>query len=168
MAVNEWIRFTFAVDGVSVFNRKVMAPAGVVKTLAPAWELIALDFWETEKKVFEAEGAYEGLSGWQAWSESYALERGGGKILVKTGDLRASLTGGAQSIKKVTDTSLEIGSGYRVGKWNLAVIHQYGSRISKRNLAARPVIRLTDKQKNRWSRIMAQYVRRMIREAAQQ
>jgi len=166
-AFSEWIRFRFAVDGLPVFSRKIAAPAGLVTDLSPAWEEIAKDFWETEKRIFEAEGAYEGLSRWQEWSEWYKKTKLPGTILTLTGRLKASLTGGPESIKIVTKTSLEIGSACRTedSKWNLAVIHQYGSRISERNLDPRPVIRLTKTQKLRWSRIIANFIRRRIREA---
>jgi phage gpG-like protein len=136
-----------------------------ISNLKPALENIAKDFYTTQKGVFQSEGGYEGNPKWAKLSKEYKKwkdrEHSGAKILELTGSLRkAATTKNAKgSVFNLEKNSLAMGVDLPVGGWNLAAIHQFGTK----RMPAREVIRLTNMEKNRWVRIFKDYIDTVIK-----
>lgn len=155
------IHLRFEVDGDVQLSRALDMVADELEDLSPAFERMAEDFYTTQWQVFAKEGGHEGLKPWAPLSERYEAwkERHypGRPILVLTGRLRAALTtpNARGAIKQVTADTLILGAHVPVkGGWNLAALHQQGTR----KMPARPPLRLTEPQKKRWVKYMHEHV----------
>lgn len=125
----------------------------------PALTGIGDDWYATERAVFAAEGAAEGNPAWAKLSPVYAWWKQskypGRGILERTGRMMRSLTehGAPDSVYELTNDSLTLGSTLRVGRggqWNLAMLHQTGTR----KMPARKPGLLTQAQRIRWTKIV--------------
>jgi len=78
----------------------------------------------------------------------------GGQILIDTGRLRASVSGkgGADSVRKLEDTRLEIGTNVKY-----APVHQFGS--PKKNIPARPFLQFLPEDIKRIVSIFKNYIK---------
>lgn len=110
---------------------------------------ISADFQRIEQARFDAEGP-----GWAPLSPSTLRRKAGGQIMVETGALRDSLTGGPGYIETITDFTAVFGTGDRK-----AVFHQSGTRF----MPARPLINVGMQDVVGWVKIMQAYAAREIR-----
>lgn len=159
--------FGFDVLGEVQLKRRIAGVEKLPDDMREAWYKIALDFYSGIKKTFDAEGAFEGKQKWPKWSPRYLLERMRTRskypkfsMLRKTGALETSLTGGADHLLKVEPKEMMIGTGLKVRKWNLGILHHLGTR----HMHFRHIIDLSTPQKKRWSRIMVSEFRRKLKE----
>lgn len=127
--------------------------------------LISKDFYNTQRATFDAEGAHEGKPKWaedspryKAWKASKGFSS---KTLVLTGKLRGAATSPSAegSVFNLGRQRLEMGVNLMVGGWNLAALHQFGTR----DMPAREVVRISSEQKKRWVRIIRDYFHSIIR-----
>jgi len=131
---NYGIKFDFSVDGEKQIQRFFQIYGKKMDSFKWAFEKMAVDFYETEKKIFDAEGAYEGNPKWKDLSKGYGKtkeqEYPGKKILERTGAMRKSLTmrNDKYARCKITDKNFEIGSELKTPdkKYNLWMLHQRG------------------------------------------
>lgn len=131
--------------------------------LSPAFERIADRFFGMQKRIFDAEGGFEGNPKWAPLTAAYAEQKArthpGAKILTRSGKLRAALTGGSGSIREVDPLRMAVGGSVIVGKgrrWDLGSLHQTGTRKMK----ARKPINLTRRFRHRVMRELAEHFRR--------
>jgi len=128
---------------------------------------IAQDYYEGEEKTFDEEGAFEGKPSWTPLSEDYAKRKkmiwGDMPILVASGALkRAAVSNTADgSVFRLGKTDLAMGVNLPVGGWNLALLHQLGTR----KMPSREVIRITPPQEKRWIRSFRDFLWRKTKEA---
>lgn len=106
--------------------REISAAAG---DLRPAFMQAAAIFGEAAEKHFASGGAGQ----WQAWSDEYASQTRSRQMLVRDGDLLASLADSShhQHIRRIQQSSLEVGT-----KRPTATLHRHGRR-GKREMPAR-------------------------------
>lgn len=134
---------TIDVENADLWGKRLGIMGDALKDLTPVWTAWAIDFHAKERFLFEVEGAAPGFRAWTPLSPRYAAQkrRAGyaGGILVRTGRLRASLTGGsADSITRIKPQDLEVGTRVPYAKY-----HQGGTR----KMPARPPLRVTAAQK---------------------
>ena len=145
--------FTFEVDGEDQVRRSFSRFADAIKDFSPAFKEIAEDFKEIEKRQFDTEGVY-GSGGWRHLSPNYATWKHkyhpGKKILELSGLLKESLESeNPYTIKEIQPQQMKLGT-----KINYAIYHQRGTL----RMPARPVIKLTEADKDRWTKILHQYM----------
>lgn len=152
--------FTFEVDGQVEIARGFSRFADDVKDLSPAFREMVKDFHEGEKRQFESGGHY-GAGGWRPLAPS-TLERKAREgfpsdILVRTGELKASLvSGGGHAVEEVRELSMKVGTDLKYG-----IHHQRGTS----RMPARPIIRLPEEQKTRWHKIIHKFLVQRMKEA---
>jgi len=117
----------------------------------------ASDFEKDMDEQFRKEGRPK----WSPLKPSTIQERirlgyGKGPILQREGTLKRSLTtpGAKGHIREISKMSLVIGTDLKIGKWNLARIHTEG----REDMAARPVMRVSDAALKRMMSRIHQYV----------
>lgn len=138
----------------SIFDHLALIP----EDFRPAFEEMAEDFWEHEREVFDSEGP-----GWRPLSDSYEKWKQkhypGQPILVRTGALRASLTGGfaEDSVFDVRPKSMEIGTSSPY-----AIFHQTGSVRVEDHPPKRTEMTLPDSLQTKWNRRMVNWLREEI------
>lgn len=144
--------FKLTVDGQSVLLRALKQIEHEVSDWRPAWAECEQLFYLIEARQFGSEGG-RGGDRWQALSAAYKawkeVHYPGKPILVREGDLKASLTGkdNKYSIREVLPMSLTLGSAHPA-----ATAHQRGAgRLPRRS----PLI-ITNSD-------MGQFTRRMLK-----
>lgn len=87
---------------------ELAALAGAAGDLYPAFFAAARQFREAADDHFASAGGGD----WQAWSDGYAARTDSDRLLVRDGELLASLTdpGHSQHVRRIDDTSLEVGT----------------------------------------------------------
>jgi len=140
--------------------RRLQGRIRASSNLSPAFERIADAFFGTQKRIFDAEGGFEGNPKWAALTPAYAERKArthpGAKILTRSGKLRAALTGGSGSIREIDPLRMAVGGSVIAGKWDLGSLHQTGTRKMK----ARKPINLTRRFRHRVMRELAEHFRR--------
>lgn len=121
--------------------------------LRPVWQYIAEDFHQLEAQQFATEG---GLGRpWPPLSPAYAAWKAkhfpGAPILVRTGRLRASLTGKTGDTVEVLEPQI-LRIGTRVP---YAIFHQTGTV----KMPPRPPIVISEAAKDRWVRLIHAYLK---------
>lgn len=158
------LNLRFEVSGQVQLSRNFDRLGGEIVDMLYPFTLISQDFYASQKSTFDAEGAFEGKKKWDALSPEYARwkdrKSAGTQLLVLSGRLKRSATTqyGEGSIFRLNTNRLEMGVDVPVNGWNLAVLHQFGTR----KMPVREVIRLSDKQKNRWVRIIRDWHYKLI------
>jgi len=115
--------------------------------------------------VIKSTFAQQGMPRWAPLSPSYAIWKAkhypGRGTLVLTGALGLSLISkaSANSHYVLTEDRLEIGSNLDVGKWNLGLLHQMGTK----KMPKRPII--TDSALNIIDNKMLEFSREHLRKA---
>lgn len=156
------IPLTLEVAGVQQVNRKLGLAAAAVQDLRPVWEDVYDDFLDRESKVFDAQGQSGsktremggGAWGeWEALNEEYAKRKAaegyGSRILVRTGDLRSSLTSrNADAVFRADQRSVSMGT-----KVPYAWYHQTGKGVPKRE-----PIRVSEAAARMWARMIQKFV----------
>jgi len=145
------IRFTFEVFGQKQVDRMIGAVLENGTDFKKAFRELGKDFYREEEKQFDTQGKRTGKK-WKKLSKNYAKWKKahypGRLILERTGALKRSLTNkrSTGAIYSVQPLSFVIGT-----KVSYGIYHQLGTPTG---LPARPPIRLTDKQKDRWMKIL--------------
>ena len=131
-----------------------------VTDLRKPFNEISKTYYKSEQIKFKNEGAYRGEKKWTKLSDSYAKwKKGRGQILVLRGHLkRAATTRNASgSIFDLGRQSLTMGVDLQVNGWNLAALHQFGTR----KMPKREIIRIDAIQKKKWMRIIRDYIHKL-------
>jgi len=156
---NASVSFKISVMGEMQLNRALRGRIRATSDLSPAFERMADDFEETQKQVFDREGAGDGRRRWQPLSAAYADWKArhypGAKILERTGRLRDAFTGGRGSVREIRPLRMVLGGDVRVGRYDLGALHQAGTK----KMAQRRVIMLGRRQRHRWMRILTDHLR---------
>lgn len=144
------VYINFTLDGVGTVTRRINGVIGKVKNLTPAFKKIGKDFRETERRVFQGQGAYGSRSRWQPLTPKYKEWKDkhypGKPILEQTGALKNSLISkGGNHIEIITKNSITLGNKDPKFKW-----HQKGTR----KMVARPPITFTKYQGDKWAKII--------------
>ena len=152
-------RFLVSTAGTQDIRRQFTGVEQAVEDMSPAFEQIAASFYEVAGKRFAAEGAFGGPAwaqltdnppghGYRSWKE----RRYPGKpILELKGGLKASLTrDGTGNVTDITPLAASFGTSLRVGKWNLGLLHQKGTK----KMVARPPLVISAAMKDNWTRII--------------
>ncbi len=153
------IRFSAVIDNESQYDRVFTKLTDLLDDFTPVWEDIISEFYQMERKVFAAEGAFSDLQKWDTLSEYYYNWKQkhfpGTKTLHLTGTMESSLTerGAMGNITEVSKEAMAVGSSLKVGKWNLAALHQYGTKT----MSARKVLRFTKEFKTKLSQIIRRH-----------
>ncbi|MBT9144602.1 MAG: hypothetical protein DDT42_00444 [candidate division WS2 bacterium] len=161
----------FSVEGDVQLSRTLFAVADDIKDFTVPFKMIAdggtlgkrtiPGFYADQLKTFKKEGKHEGKPKWASLSPKYRewkkTHYPGKKILVRTGELKeATTTKTAKgSVFEQTKTLLRMGVNLPVGGWNLAMLHQKGTR----KMPAREVIKLSTRQKAGWVGMFRQWMR---------
>lgn len=155
------IRFTFGIDDNKQFDRVFNKITQYLTDFSPIFNEMADEFYDSQEGVFRSEGKYDDLSEWTDLTTRYRKWKEknfpGRKKLELTGALKTSLTqrGGYGNITQISEKEMILGSGIRVGRWNLGKLHQLGTA----KMDARPPIRLSADLKTRWTGIIRKYLK---------
>lgn len=153
------VELNFRVEGEVQLSRKFIKIADSFSDFREPFARMSSDYYAGEQETFANEGAFEGKPRWADLKGKYKKwrETHGGKILVLTGALRSAATrpDAEGSVFNIENTRLEIGIDLPVNGWNLAALHQFGTR---NNMPARKVVYLSQNQKLRWVRIFRDWV----------
>lgn len=136
------IEFTFFGD--KEISRTFDRIIDATTDLSPAFEAMADDFASIESRRFDAEGP-----GWAPLAPSTLKRKKGGQILVETGKLKASVTRRPFGVERIGSQDAEFGSNDPIGFY-----HQHGTP----KMPARPVVKLTQSDRNRWVKYMQQHL----------
>lgn len=147
---------SFNVLGSQEISRGFSRFAEDVKDISGAFKEIVPAFYEMERKQFETEGGY-GAGGWKPLAPT-TLDRKppGLPILVRSGRLKGSLTGGAGAILDIKPLEMRIGTNVRYARF-----HQIGTPY----MPARPLIKLPEEEKTRWHKIVHRWLVKQMKEA---
>lgn len=120
------MRIQLEIAGDVQLSRTLLRFRQHAEDMSPAFEQIADDFYEIERRQFASEGVY-GSGGWKPLSPGYAARKSvlypGKPILQATGALFESLTGGRGAVKKVSRDELLLSTDDEK-----APFHQRGTR----------------------------------------
>ena len=131
-----------------------------ISDMSPVWEYIADDFATKEGTVFKRGGASSGFDKWAPLKQSTIdrklsspYKKNASRILVRTGNLRASLTQRSHSnfIFRSNRSYMEIGTSVKY-----AGIHDKGDPRS--GLPQRTLIRIPDKVKRKWNSVILRHL----------
>ncbi len=96
-----------------------------VEDLRPFWRQVVSMLWAYEREVFSRRGAYDGLTAWAQLRRSYWVRKAkthpGAGILIRSGRLLRSLTGGPENIAIAEPQALIFGT-----RVPYAIYHQFG------------------------------------------
>lgn len=140
------LRFTFDVDGQTVLDRAFNRIDRYISDFRNIWPGVAQEFYATEERQFQSEGASGASGRWAPLSQAYARFKSkvfpGQPILQQTSSLYESLTSpdALDSIFRPLPQELQIGT-----KVPYFRAHQRGSG----RIPARPPISLTEPDKRR-------------------
>lgn len=146
------LRFTFAIEGEVQVDRTLARFEDNIGDARRLWDALADRFAKIERRQFDTEGAY-GSGGWPALSPRYAAWKArhypGAPILVRSGDLRESLTVRPFGIEVIETSFMVLGSGIDYGRF-----HQHGGGTLPRR---RPV-ELPEGERRTWIRYIQRFV----------
>lgn len=144
-------RLSFDFYGDVQLDRTLARVGANAADASPAWDKIADRFAAAERRQFATQGGY-GSGGWAPLSPKYATWKAkhypGKGILVRTGELEASLTRRPFGIEVIQAASLTIGSGVPWGRF-----HQAGDGVPRR----RP-IELPESERREWVKILQKHL----------
>lgn len=152
-------RVRFIGPGFEAFSRTFTQITEDLQDWTEPFDMIQADFYNMMRLRFAGEGAHEGEAAWAPLSPKYAewkaREAPGAKILHLDGNLEAAATnpGAPGAIQEREPRRMAIWIERFVGGWNLAYLHQFGTR----RMPARPVVRVGGDTKIRWVRILRDY-----------
>lgn len=140
------LRLTIELEGVREFDRTFTRFTANLRDFRQLWPGVITELRKITAEQFAAQG--RGPTGkWKALSPKYAAWKAkrypGAPILVRTGDLKQSLTSNsAHSIVRATPDLLEFGTSLPY-----AIYHQ--TRVPQKRLPRRPVFDFTEADKTR-------------------
>ena len=137
----KYMEISFEIQGGQKLSRLFPVARAEVDDLSEPMGDSADLILETNESTFQREGP-----GWHFLAPATVAERerlgypGEHPILVREGILKSSLTekGAEGNIYEVGRQEMRVGSALKVSGWNLAMIHQFGTR----RIPARPIIGL--------------------------
>lgn len=145
------MRVTFTFFGDVQVDRTLAGLEDRAEDVSEAWEAIADRFLGAEARQFSSEGGY-GSAGWSPLSPRYAAWKArhypGAPILVRTGELRRTLTEGPE-VRVIAPHDAWIGSAVPYGRF-----HQAGDGVPRR----RPV-EMPESERREWVRIVQRFLR---------
>lgn len=146
------LRLSFDFYGDQQLERTLDRFGDAAEDMRPAWDAIAEDFADVERRQFSTEGGY-GSGGWAPLSPRYAAWKAraypGKPILQREGDLVRSLTERPFGIEVILPARMVIGSDVEHGQY-----HQHGGpRLPRR----RPV-ELPELVRRRWVKIVQRFL----------
>lgn len=144
---------SYEVCGQRQLVRSLSRFADKVRDFSPAFREIVGAFREMEALQFRSQGGYGG-DPWAPLAPSTARRRGAAPILIRSGALLDSLTGGAGFVEEVHPMQVRMGSAVPYGRY-----HQLGTMY----MPARSPIRLPESEKQKWMKIMHRYVVKQIK-----
>ncbi len=143
------------VDGVEQYARMFTRWSAGISNMSSLWEVLADDFFKRiEVSQFKTRGAF-GSGGWAPLTEPYRVYKAhkfpGRGILVRTGELRTSLTniGAKGNIYRATPTSVEMGTSIPYAGY---LQHGTGKMV------ARPPIQLSPLAQRGWDHLIAHWM----------
>lgn len=143
-------RLTFTFYGQAQIDRTLETVSLRAQDASPVWEVLADRFLGDERRQFDTEGGF-GSGRWAPLSHNYAAWKAqhypGRGILVRTGELRESLTNGPQ-IRAITPSAMAVGSAVEHGKY-----HQRGDGVPKR-----PPVELPESERREWVRAVQRFI----------
>lgn len=153
------IEISFEIAGEVQLRRRLQGIINHARNMEPVLSKVALDFWAHMATVFDSQGGATASGSWAPLSDRYAAWKmrnyPGQPILQLRGKLKASLTpSGEGRIFEQTADSLTMGSGVRVGRWNLGMLHQTGTK----NMPKRKIVDLPKTVKTRWVRYLREWL----------
>lgn len=122
-----------------------------VETLEPMTEIV-LDMMRASLALFNS-GGRRGGGSWKRLKEDTIRRKGSEIILVKTGDLKRSLTepGAPYQIVNITRDTVEFGTDH---PW--AEVHHKGTKDGR--IPARPIIKFTARDDTKWVNIITTHM----------
>jgi phage gpG-like protein len=145
------ISLSFDFYGDVQIDRTLERFSDAVEDARPAWEAIADRFAHVERRQFGTEGRHAS-GGWAPLSPRYAAWKArhypGRPILVREGDLRASLTQRPFGVERIEPHDAWLGSDVAHGRY-----HQRGQGVPRR----RP-IELTEQERRTWVKILQRFI----------
>ncbi len=130
---------------------RTLAKFNAAKDMRPAWQSLAARFTRMEAKQFGSQGGF-GSGGWAPLSPRYAAWKAkhypGKGILVRTGELRRSLTQRPLGTEVLEKSFMVIGSNVEYGAH-----HQRGGGLPRR----RPV-EFPDAERRAWVKVMHRFL----------
>lgn len=155
------LTFTATVTGAEKAAAELTALSGKMQNLRGLFEqVLEPDIYEWQAERFDQEGKPER---WARLSDRYAAWKArrypGRRILEREGLLREGLTrrGGRFQVRRVTDTSLELGTSAPYAQF-----HQFGTRRMPR----REIVTITGDDERRWARLAEDYFARVAKGSA--
>jgi phage gpG-like protein len=168
------LHFEMSVANQGKVSRVLTKVPAAITDLTNAWKSLASLFYSAQERRFAQEGANDGLPRWAELSDNppgkgyrswKAKHYPGAPILTLTGSLARSFqAGGTGNVTNIGPMHLEVGSVLRVGKYNLAMLHQLGTRRHSESdfgagMPARPPVWFSKDFKNQ----AAELIRREIK-----
>lgn len=136
---------TFQVFGEEQVGGKLNGISWRVEDIRPALEVLGDRFADLERRQFESEGSDSLGSGWDPLSPKYgawkATHYPGAPIMVRTGDLKESLTQRPFGVDEVAMTEAAFGTGVEYGQY-----HQQGAG----HLPPRRLVDLPEPERRAW------------------
>lgn len=124
------------------------------ENVSPVWNRVGNIISSRVNRQFMTQGAYFGTP-WKRLTPAYAKRKGGGKILVLTGDLKSSFTSRPMSVEIHGKNSAEFGSNR-----NTAVWHHYGTfKDGKRVNPPRKILVVTRELRSATADVVARWIR---------
>lgn len=159
------IRITGELLDARVFEAWLDRAVAQTRDFGPLWQMMGTTFRHHEVEVFDSEGP-----GWKPLSPAYAAWKlahyGPKPILVRTGELRSSLTiaGAPGNVNRMSATHATFGTTN-----DHAMYHQTGNlNTSHYRLGThppkRPPVTITDGLKREWRSRMADFGRQLVEE----
>ncbi|RIJ76611.1 hypothetical protein D1871_11095 [Nakamurella silvestris] len=142
------MQFTINVGGEQVIDRTLLRFVERLESAQPAFERIGDQFAQAEMANFLTQGG-----GWAPLSPGYAAYKAarfpGRPILVRTGEMRDSLTHRPFGIDTVGDTRAEFGTADPKAKY-----HQHGTS----KMPARPPVKVSEGNRNEMAKTLQRYL----------
>lgn len=147
------MKLELSVSGDKQFSREMLRWDTRATDMRPAFEEVANDFLEIERRQFDSQGGH-GSGGWKPLSPDYLRRKVAAghdpRILHRTLRLRKSLTmSTADSVRRITSDDMFVGT-----KVSYAGAHQRGGA----HLPQRRPVELTETDRRRWIKILQRYL----------
>ena len=153
--MTEALKISISIEGIPLIDRILGTAAAAAKDLRPAFNEITKDFERQMREVFDSSGAIAGYQQWTPLNRAYAAKKQadgyGTKILVRTGQLKTSLTGGGfvgggvGVVRKISKRAMTIGTKVPYAKY-----HQRGTR----KMPKRDFVRVSNFARARWMKMI--------------
>lgn len=145
-------RISFDFHGDQQLDRTLARFSDRAQDATPAWDRMADSFEQLNRRQFQASGR-AASGGWAPLSPAYAAWKSrhypGRPILVRTGELRESLTRRPFGVEVIRPGSMEIGTAVPYARF-----HQQGGP----GLPRRRPVELTERARREWVKILQHHL----------